>query len=35
VESVEFTHLFHDYHCLGDLEGFGLAPKLVWGIRGR
>jgi len=30
-----FTHLFHDDYGFGDLESFGLAIALVWGVRRR
>jgi len=29
------AHLSHDDHSFGDLESFGLAIALVWGIGGR
>ena len=30
-----FTYLFHEDHGLGDLESFGFALELVWGVVGR
>jgi len=35
VESSKLAHLSYDNHSFSDLEGFGFASKMVWGIRGR